>query len=71
MDFVCDLGFEKDRAIYIPNGADISRLRVKSDTIAKYDFMIFAWDYMRKGGDLAVAAAKQLSLEGYASSGLL
>lgn len=64
MRFVISLGFDEGRALYIPNGTDFSRL-IKSESEKKYDFLIFAWDYQRKGADVAIKAAKRLSDDGY------
>ena len=65
MRFVISLGFNEKKAFYIPNGTDLSRLRVNKKADKTFDFLIFAWDFSRKGGDIALAAAKRLYQEGY------
>ncbi len=65
MEFVCDLGFRKEQALYIPNGTDFSRLSVNSQITPESDFLIFSWDFIRKGGDIAIKAAKRLYNDGY------
>ena len=64
MDFAFKLGFNRDNARLMLNGADLSRVYEKETKEKKYDFLIFAWDYLRKGGDIAIEAAKKLSAQG-------
>lgn len=61
---VIDLGFNESRAFYIPNAIDTQRVKVvDNDRTSKYDFLIFGWDYFRKGVDLAIASVKDSNLE--------
>ena len=61
---VVDLGFRESRAYYIPNAIDTERvLEVLPDRDKKYDFIIFGWDYFRKGVDLAISAVGDSSSE--------
>lgn len=65
MRFVINLGFDSKHAIYVPNGADFNRLRKTTSNAIKYQFLIFAWDFYRKGADIAIKAADQLYQDGY------
>lgn len=65
-DFAMRLGFKKERCSVILNGTDLNRIKnnyVKSNK--KYDFLMFGWDFERKGVDLAIKASQQLVKDGY------
>lgn len=65
-DFVVSKGFRRENALVVPNGSDLSRVKkVDGGKTKEYDFLIFAWDFLRKGADIAIAAAKKLSAEGH------
>lgn len=54
---VINLGFRESRAFYIPNAIDTERVvEVSPNRESRYDFIIFGWDYLRKGVDLAITA---------------
>jgi len=62
-DVVISMGFDSKRAFYVPNGIDTSRIeliRINSRRIY-YDFLLFGWDHLRKGVDLAVYAGSKIS----------
>lgn len=63
-DYTIRLGFPQKQARYIPNGLDLDRIRsVSTDISSKtYDFVIFGWDYERKGVDLCIKAVQKLSV---------
>lgn len=65
MRFAISLGFDSKNALFVPNGVDFSRLHESNTSKCEYDFLIFAWDYLRKGADIAIKAAKQLYEESY------
>lgn len=58
MQYVLRCGFPKDRALYLPNGVDTERIKqVNTDTLKRqYDFLMFGWEFERKGVDLCIAA---------------
>lgn len=62
-DYTLRLGFPEKQARYIPNGLDLARIRpVSTDVVSRpYDFLIFGWDFERKGVDLCVQALQQCS----------
>lgn len=63
--FCISLGFRAENVHVVLNGTDLSRIKQAGLSPAKkYDFLIFAWDFYRKGADLAIEAAKMLSKEG-------
>lgn len=64
-DFACKLGFDKTRLHYVPNGLDISRIQNCSISEKDTDFLMFCWDYYRKGTDLAITAGDVLLEGGY------
>lgn len=58
---VINLGFPESRAFYIPNAIDTGRIcEVNPNRDKQYDFIIFGWDYYRKGVDLAISAIESL-----------
>lgn len=61
------LGFPVSRTSTILNGIDLQRIRLlpSNRENIKYDFLTFAWDFYRKGGDLILAACKRLANDGY------
>ena len=61
--FAIQLGFSKERAYFIPNGIDLKRINAEMKSgNQRYDFLIFAWDYYRKGVDVLVNAVKQMKI---------
>lgn len=62
MEYVLRLGFPKEQAAFVPNGLDTGRIRrvPSCRNNLTYDFLIFGWDFDRKGVDLCVEAAKKL-----------
>ncbi|NLT14592.1 MAG: glycosyltransferase family 4 protein [Clostridiales bacterium] len=62
MAYVLRLGFPAGQARYVPNGLDTDRiLMVTSPYAARpYDFLIFGWDFERKGVDLGIRAMELL-----------
>lgn len=64
MRFVMTLGFDESKTLYIPNAVDFNRL-IEREKNKKYDFLIFAWDYKRKGADIAIKSATQLYRDGF------
>lgn len=65
--FVVRLGFKQQNTVVLPNGLDLARIQKRKKQIpkAKIDFLIFGWDFKRKGVDLGIQAAKRLENEGY------
>lgn len=63
MEYVLKKGFPKKNARYVPNGLDTDRIKLVSTEIDKreYDFLIFGWEYERKGVDLCIEAVKKIS----------
>lgn len=63
MEYVIRCGFEKNRSRYVPNGVDTNAIHlVKSDVDKrKYDFLMFGWEYERKGVDLCIQAVQSLN----------
>lgn len=62
-DYVLSLGFPQERAYFVPNALQLDRiLRVNTDVSErKYDFLIFGWEFERKGVDLCIEAFKILN----------
>lgn len=62
MRVVIGLGFNEKRAYYVPNGIDTLRIQkvdmVNDNNIV--DYLVFGWDYYRKGVDVAIEATKDL-----------
>ena len=67
MEYVLKKGFPEKNARYVPNGLDIDRIKLVSTVVdqRKYDFLIFGWEYQRKGVDLCVEALKKISNENF------
>lgn len=63
MDYVLRLGFPKKNAKYVPNGLNVERIQlVRSDyKNREYDFLMFGWEFERKGVDLCIEATKAFS----------
>lgn len=56
---VINLGFDESRTLYIPNAIDTDRISlIDAKCEIQYDFIIFGWDYLRKGVDLAISAVR-------------
>lgn len=65
-NFAVRLGLNKERSTVILNGTDLSRIRkINTNEDKKYDFLIFGWDFERKGVDLVIQASEKLYEEGY------
>ncbi|MCQ2516604.1 MAG: glycosyltransferase family 4 protein [Saccharofermentans sp.] len=64
MKYVLECGFPSKKAIYIPNGIDTERIKlIETDPIKRiYDFLIFGWEFDRKGVDLCITAIKNSNL---------
>lgn len=62
MEYVLKKGFPKKNARYVPNGLDTDRIKLVSTEIDKreFDFLIFGWEYERKGVDLCIEAVKKI-----------
>ena len=58
--FAVNLGFDIHRMHYIPNGLSLKRINILPESKRANEFLIFSWDFYRKGGDLAVAAGERL-----------
>ena len=60
--FATELGFNKEKVEYVPNGINISR--IKTDVIdnsrVKNQLLLFGWDVYRKGVNLIVEAVKDI-----------
>lgn len=57
-----DMGFNRKRIFYIPNGIDTSRIHPAYGSDKLSNFLMFGWDVIRKGVDLVVAADSGTSL---------
>lgn len=62
MTYVLKCGFPSAKAKYLPNGLDIERINRVEKPVAerKFDFLIFGWEYERKGVDLCCRAVREL-----------
>ena len=62
-DFTIGLGFPKEQAKYVPNGLNTDAIGlIDTDYESRQkDFLLFGWEYERKGVDLCVKAHKELS----------
>lgn len=62
MEYVLKRGFPKENARYVPNGLDTDRIKLVSTVADKreFDFLIFGWEYERKGVDLCIEAVKTI-----------
>lgn len=67
MEYVLKKGFPKENVRYIPNGLDTNRINLVSTAVdqREYDFLIFGWEFERKGVDLCIEAIKKISNENY------
>lgn len=63
--YVERLGFPKGRIRWIPNGIDTDRIKRANSPLDQrdFDFLIFGWEYERKGVDLAIRAFLELGGE--------
>lgn len=63
MEYVNSLGFSPERSLFLPNGLDINRINKVTKPYEKrmYDFVIFGWDYERKGVDLCIKSLNLIS----------
>ncbi len=62
-DFTISLGFPKEQAKYVPNGLNTDAIGLIDTDYEnrQKDFLLFGWEYDRKGVDLCVKAHKELS----------
>ena len=66
LDFVKKLGLKSKNTEVIANGTVLDRIkRCSVNKDYKYDFVIFAWEFDRKGGNYAIEAAKILESQNY------
>lgn len=63
-EFVSKLGCDYKKVIYVSNGIDLSRILPAEGKGSRSTFLMFSWDYFRKGVDLAVKASDTLISEG-------
>lgn len=63
MEYVLKKGFPKKNVRFVPNGLDTDRINLVSTKRDKreFDFLIFGWEYERKGVDLCIEAVKRLN----------
>ncbi|MGN0486469.1 MAG: glycosyltransferase family 4 protein [Acutalibacteraceae bacterium] len=64
-DYAVMLGFPKEHFKYIPNGLNVDRIHNTAGTKKDLEFLMFCWDFIRKGGDLALNAADRLYKDGF------
>ena len=64
MAYVIRKGFPRSQGCYVPNGLDTDRIRMVNKPLSErqYDFLIFAWDYRRKGADICADAIRRYKL---------
>ena len=56
--FAISLGFDKKNAFFVPNGIDTDRIRVRNISSKDIDYLMFGWDYYRKGVDILESVLK-------------
>lgn len=61
LQVVVRLGFNSKKAFYVPNAIDINRIKEARCGEKIYDFVIFGWDFYRKGVDLALKSIQTFS----------
>lgn len=55
--FAIQLGFSSNRAHFLPNGIDTDRIdKATEGEYPNYDFLIYGWDFKRKGVDVLLDA---------------
>lgn len=59
-EVACRLGFAEKNLVYVPNGLDLCRISNSSMIKKNPEFLMFSWDYYRKGADLAIQACDAL-----------
>ena len=60
-NFAIQLGFNKNNTVFLPNGIDTARIDNAEYTMnVKYDFLMYGWDYKRKGVDLLLDTLSQM-----------
>lgn len=64
-DFAIKLGYHKNQAYWLPNAIDIKRFKPVSQNHKEFDFLIFGWEFIRKGVDLLLQAGEILYKKGY------
>ena len=66
LEFTKKFGLRSKNTTVILNGTDLQRIKkVNCDKKKEFDFLIFAWEFDRKGGKYAIEAAEKLEEEGY------
>lgn len=65
MAYVLRCGFPSNQALFLPNGLDTDRIKRVNDRSMdkKYDFLIFGWEFERKGVDLCIEAVQKHSID--------
>lgn len=65
--FAIKLGFNSNNAYFVPNGIDTERINLtkKEHNKFKYDFLLFGWDYYRKGVDLLLRSIEIIKKENF------
>ena len=59
--FAVKLGFKEENTFFLPNSIDIKRLECEIEEFEQhYDFLIYGWDYLRKGVDILEEAIPQI-----------
>lgn len=64
-EFAIKLGFNNRNAYFLPNGIDTDRIPKNELIKNTYDFLIFGWDFKRKGVDLVLEATKHIKRQDY------
>ena len=62
-DYAIKLGFNSKNAIFLPNGIDTKRIHIDKKSNYENDFLMFGWDYQRKGVDLLLNSLEFLKHE--------
>lgn len=63
--FAVSLGFPEEQTTVVLNGINLDRVRPAENTVKKYQFLTFGWDFARKGDDLILRACDRLERDGY------
>ena len=59
-EFASYLGFRSSNSFFVPNGIDINRIDQSKNGKTKNNFLIYGWDYYRKGVDILINAVEIL-----------
>lgn len=61
-NFAVKLGFHKEKAFFLPNGIDTERIdKVEGNQDNTYDFLMYGWDFKRKGVDILLDTLKEMN----------